>query len=60
MADLTAADLPGHRLPAVRAELLGRAGDRDGARTAYDEAITTCDNEIERRHLTARRVALGD
>lgn len=60
MADLTAADLPGHRLPAVRAELLARAGDRDGARTAYDEAITTCDNEIERRHLTARRVALGD
>lgn len=58
--DLTDVDLPGHRLPAVRAELLGRAGDAAGARTAYEDAIAKCDNEIERRHLVARRAGLGD
>lgn len=48
-----------HRLPAVRAELLGRAGDLVGARTAYDEAVALCRNEVERAHLAQRRAGLG-
>ncbi|WP_052336569.1 RNA polymerase sigma factor [Nocardioides alkalitolerans] len=46
--------LPGHRLPATRAELLGRAGDLEAAATAYAEALARCDNEAERAHLEAR------
>ena len=51
-------DLPGHRLPATRAELLGRAGRAAEAVTAYDEALAACDNDAERAHLAARRAAL--
>ncbi|GAB3771716.1 RNA polymerase sigma-70 factor (ECF subfamily) [Nocardioides ginsengisegetis] len=47
--------LPGHRLPAARAELLARAGRGDEARTAYDEAIGRCHNLAERAHLVERR-----
>jgi len=47
-------DLPGHRLPAVRGELLARAGDVDAARSALALAISVCDNEIERQHLERR------
>ncbi|GCD90777.1 RNA polymerase sigma factor [Nocardioides sp. LS1] len=47
--------LPGHRLPAARAELLARAGRGDEARTAYDEAIGRCHNLAERAHLVQRR-----
>jgi predicted RNA polymerase sigma factor len=47
--------LPGHRLPATRAELLARAGRADAARTAYDEAIGRCHNLAERAHLIERR-----
>ncbi len=50
-------DLSGHRLPAVRAELLTRAGRGAEAAHAYDEAIARCDNEAERRHLVRRRAA---
>ena len=50
--------MAGHRLPAVRGELLTRAGDLDAARLALSEAIVLCDNEIERDHLTSRRGAL--
>jgi predicted RNA polymerase sigma factor len=53
-------DLPhSHRLPAVRAELLSRAGDRDGAHAAYGIAIERCANDAERALLTSRRTALG-
>lgn len=48
-------DLPGHRLPATRAELLLRADQYDAARAAFDQAIALCDNDAERAHLTARR-----
>jgi RNA polymerase sigma factor (sigma-70 family) len=48
-------DLPGHRLPGVRAELLLRAGRYDDARDAFDLALSRCDNEAERRHLRSRR-----
>lgn len=51
-------DLPGHRLPGVRAELQARAGLRDEAGRSFDEAIACCDNEAERAHLTGRRAAL--
>lgn len=47
--------LPGHRLPAARAELLARAGRTAEARTSYDEAIGRCQNLAERAHLIERR-----
>ena len=50
--------IPGHRLPATRAELLARAGRLDAARTSYDEAIGRCHNLAERAHLIERRARL--
>jgi RNA polymerase sigma-70 factor (ECF subfamily) len=55
LALLDGLTLPGHRLPAVRAELLARAGRLDEARTAYDEAIGRCHNLAERAALIERR-----
>ena len=51
---LTDDELPGHRLPAARAELLARAGRADEARAAYEAAIDRCANEAERTHLEER------
>ena len=51
-------ELPGHRLPAARAELLARAGRPDHAWRAYSEAIERCGNEAERSHLEERRAVL--
>ena len=48
----------GHRLPAVRAELLARLGRVEQARTAYDAALATCTNAAEHAHLVRRRAAL--
>jgi len=48
-----------HRLPAVRAELLVRAGEPEAAGAAYDEAILLCRNEVELAHLRERRSRLG-
>jgi RNA polymerase sigma-70 factor (ECF subfamily) len=59
LALLDGLDLPGHRLPGVRAELLARAGLVAEARAAYDEAVARCDNLAERRHLVARRDLLA-
>lgn len=56
---LDGVELPGHRLPAVRGELLGRAGDVPAAMEALDAAIGLCDNEIERQHLLRRRDELA-
>lgn len=58
LAALDGVALPGHRLPATRAELLARAGRRDEAATAYDEAIGRCSNLAERAHLIERRAQL--
>ena len=58
LAGLTATDLPGHRLPATRAELLVRAGRPAEAIPAYDDAITRCANEAERAYLEERRAQL--
>jgi RNA polymerase sigma-70 factor (ECF subfamily) len=50
----------GHRLPAVRGELLVRAGRPAEARAAFDRAVERCANEVERDHLSRRRQdALG-
>jgi RNA polymerase sigma factor (sigma-70 family) len=51
-------ELPGHRLPAARAELLTRAGRTDEAVAAYDVAIGLCGNDVERAHLVRRRAGL--
>ena len=51
--------VPGHRLPAARAELLARAAREDEARAAYDQAIALCGNEAERDHLEERRARLA-
>ncbi|QAY71567.1 RNA polymerase sigma factor [Xylanimonas protaetiae] len=55
LAALAGITLRGHRLPAVRAELLARAGRRDDALAAYDAAIALCGNDAERAGLTRRR-----
>lgn len=59
LALLDGLDLPGHRLPGVRAELLARCGRVAEARAAYDEAVARCDNLAERRHLVAGRALLS-
>ncbi|MBB2894143.1 RNA polymerase sigma factor [Flexivirga oryzae] len=47
-----------HRLPAVRAEFLSRAGRHTEAAAAYDLAIERCAHEPERDQLRFRRAAL--
>ena len=44
-----------HRLPAVRGELLARAGKNAAAVEALDLAIDRCRNDVEREHLARRR-----
>jgi len=46
-----------HLYHAIRADLLVRTGDREGAVAAYDRAITLTDNEAERDSLRRRRPA---
>ncbi|MFJ9391579.1 RNA polymerase sigma factor [Nocardioides sp. NPDC101246] len=50
--------LPGHRLPAVRAQLLERSGRHLEAIDAYAEAIALCAHGPERADLGRRRDAL--
>ncbi|KNX38314.1 RNA polymerase sigma factor [Luteipulveratus halotolerans] len=58
MADLDDQLPRSHRLPAVRAALLERAGELDAARSAYSVAIDRCGNDAERADLLRRRDAL--
>jgi RNA polymerase sigma-70 factor (ECF subfamily) len=52
------AQLPrSHQLPAVRAELLLRLGERESAIAWFDRALGLVRTTPERRHLEARRVA---
>jgi len=51
-------DLPGHRLPAVRAHLHERAGHPDDARRDYAEAAALTRSLPERRYLERRAAAL--
>ena len=46
-------------LYAAHAELLGRAGDAEGARRAYERAIALSANAVERAELERRRGAMG-
>lgn len=55
LAALGGVALPGHRLPAVRAELELRAGLVDEALASYDAALALCGNRTERDHLARRR-----
>lgn len=55
LAALSGVALPGHRLPAARAELLSRTADLAGALESYDAAIALCGNDAERTHLVDRR-----
>lgn len=48
-----------HRLPAVRGELLARAGRADAARAELGLAVERCGNEAERAHLRARLEGLA-
>lgn len=59
LALLEGLELPGHRLPATRGQLLARAGDVTRARAEFDQAITLCDNEPERRALARLNANLG-
>ena len=59
LEDLDAALPDGHRLPAVRAELLRRAGRSGEATREFDVAISRCANDVERAHLERRRADLG-
>jgi predicted RNA polymerase sigma factor len=58
LAALDSVALPGHRLPAVRAQLLERSGRHDDAIEAYAEAIALCTHVPERADLARRRRAL--
>lgn len=52
------AELPrSHQLPAVRAELLLRLGDRAAAAAWFDRALELVRTDPERRHLQRRRAA---
>jgi RNA polymerase sigma factor (sigma-70 family) len=52
-------ELPGHRLPGVRGELLAQVGRTEEARTQLARAVELCDNDPERAHLAGRLAALG-
>jgi RNA polymerase sigma-70 factor (ECF subfamily) len=54
LALLDGLDLPGHRLPGTRAELLARAGRVAEARIEMENAIRLVDNDAERAHLAER------
>ena len=60
LADLDDAMPHSHRLPAVRGELLARAGENAAAVEALDLAIARCGNDVERDHLTRRRDGLRE
>lgn len=49
-----------HRVPAVRAELLTRAGHRSAAADAYRAALSLVTNPTERAHLQTRLAALDE
>jgi predicted RNA polymerase sigma factor len=51
-------ELPGHRLPGVRGQLLAKVGRTDEARAELAHAVQLCDNDPERAHLADRLAAL--
>ena len=57
--DLLPAGLTGHRVDAVRAHLLERAGDRAAAAALYRAAAAATTSLPERRYLTTRAARIG-
>lgn len=55
LALLDGLDGLGHQLPAARAELLARLGEREAALAAYDQALALAGNAVVRDHLAQRR-----
>ena len=51
LALLDGLELPGHRLPGVRGQLLLRAGRVEEGRAELARAVELCGNEAERAHL---------
>jgi RNA polymerase sigma factor (sigma-70 family) len=51
-------ELPGHRLPGVRGELLSRVGRINEARIELARSVELCDNGPERTHLEERLASL--
>jgi RNA polymerase sigma-70 factor (ECF subfamily) len=51
-------ELPGHRLPGVRGQLLAKVGRTDEARAELARAVHLCDNDPERAHLSDLLAAL--
>jgi RNA polymerase sigma factor (sigma-70 family) len=51
-------ELPGHRLPGVRGQLLAKVGRTDEARADLAHAVQLCDNDPERAHLSDLLAAL--
>jgi len=47
-------ELPGHRLPGVRGQLLAKVGRTEEARADLTRAVELCDNDPERAHLADR------
>lgn len=60
LAALAGLELPGHRLPAVRGELLARAGATAEARVQFELALAGCGNAREAEHLRRRRDSVGE
>lgn len=58
LAALEAVALRGHRILAVRAELLARLGETSAAADAFTDALALCGNHAERAHLVRRRDAI--
>jgi len=58
LALLDGLELPGHRLPGVRGELLLRAGREAEGRAELARAAALCGNDAERNHLM-RRMAVS-
>ncbi len=54
LALLDGLDLPGHRLPGVRGELLLRVGRQEEGRAELARALDACGNTAERAHLLRR------
>src|SRR4051812_5925606 len=55
---LDGVDLPGHRLPGIRGELLARAERTDEARAELTRALDLCDHDPERALLRDRLASL--
>jgi RNA polymerase sigma-70 factor, ECF subfamily len=61
LGNLESAELAGYYLlPATRADLLRRLGQRDGAAASYREALALAPSDAERRYLTRRLAEVTD